>query len=275
MIREAFRIHKKPLGELVHETMSHLGKYYSRMELAVEKLKKRNDELFNICKFYLKKGYSKRATIYANEIAETRKILSSLEHTMLALERAILRVETIKEVSPTFEELKGVFGDVKNALGILTNVMPSITPEMDKLSNAVNEILETTTLDITPPEPLIFEEPQTEEILKEVAGIVEKEVEKRIPEPPVETEPLIPKPVKQMVALSTSGSEVYTSGEDSPILTESVTTSLPEELFVDYLERNNGEVNVTRCAKELNMPPAKVFEILDALSRKGKIKIEQ
>ncbi|MEM2914478.1 MAG: hypothetical protein QXH91_03630, partial [Candidatus Bathyarchaeia archaeon] len=117
MIREVFGKMRKPLGEVILQAMSELGKHHARLEMTYLKLDKRNKELFDACSSCLSKGLKAKATIYANEISEIRKIMSTLGNVQLAVERAILRLETLKTVSPTLEELKGVFSDVKNALG--------------------------------------------------------------------------------------------------------------------------------------------------------------
>jgi division protein CdvB (Snf7/Vps24/ESCRT-III family) len=283
MIKDFFRKARKPLSEMILQATRELGKCYSRLELASSKLGKRDKELFDACSFYLKKGSKARATVYANEIAEIRKVLSILQHTQLSVERAILRLDTLKVASPTFESLKAVFGDVRNALGLVANVMPSITPEIDNLNSAIGEILQDTQFNLSVPAPLVVNDPTTEAILKEAANFVEQELESRIPEPPPEAK--IPEPVKPrrpLIALAADGSEVLLSKDGSTIANngssdafDACSNPVLEELVIDYIERNNGEMNVTRCAEELNVPPAKVFEALESLSRKGKIRIEQ
>ncbi len=283
MIKDLLSRSGKKLGELVLKSTGELAKSYSRLELASSKLEKRNRELFDACTFHLKKGSKARAAIYANEIVEIRKLLAMLEHTQLSVERAILRLETLKVMSPTLESLKGVFGDVKNALGLVSNIMPSVTPEISNLSTTINEILVDTQFDMTMPAPVAVNEPNTEAILQEAADFVEQDLRTRIPAPPVETEiPRPVRPVRPLIALAADGSDTYVSEDGSPIgenrpprIPRGPSILLAEELVMDYVERHNGQMNVTKCARELNLPRGKVYEALEALSRKGKIKIEQ
>jgi len=283
LIKDLFQKGRRSISEVVLEATTELGKYYSRLEFAASKLGRRDQELFNACSYHLKKGSKARATIYANEIVEIRKILTVVRQTQLAVERAILRLETLKTAVTTFESLKGVFVDVKKALGLVANIMPAITPEMDKLNRAISDVLDETQVSLTAPEPLILNDATTEAILKEAADFAEQELQSRIPEPPVDLE--IPRPVKStqpLVALTADGSEVY-FGEDSsnigsdgsPNAFDGPQNLLSEELVMDYIERHNGEMNVKKCAQELNLPPVKVLEALEALNRKGKIKIEK
>jgi division protein CdvB (Snf7/Vps24/ESCRT-III family) len=262
------------------ETTMELGKCYSRLELASSKLSKRDEDLFEACSFYMGKGNKTRATVYANEIAEIRKVLTFTQHTQLTVERAILRLDTLKVVSPTLESLEGAFSDVKNALGLVANVMPSITPEMSRLTSVVDEILTGTQFTLDEYTPAVVLDESAETILHEAADIAEQDLKTRIPEPPIEA-PKAAIPVKPLVALAADGTEFVVNqngaavnGDISPNAFD-VSSFLLEELVMDYVERNNGDLNVARCSQELNLPSGKVLEVLDALNGKGKITIQR
>lgn len=278
MIKDIFGKNRKPLNEILLEAISELGKYYSRLELAYLKLAKRDRELFEECTSYLSKGMKNRAIIYANEIAEVRKIMSFVQGVQISIEKAILRLETLKAVTPTLEDIKGVFSEVKSALGDIAKVMPSLTPELNNLMNSINDLIITTEMNLKVSEPIVVKDEATEAILKEASDFLRQEVEKKIPEPPREIS--IPEPpdevaIKPRIALTVDGSEFYVDVDGSIIgERESSSNVLAEEIILDYIERNNGEMNISKCAKELNMSPAKIMAVLESLSKKGKIKIE-
>jgi division protein CdvB (Snf7/Vps24/ESCRT-III family) len=280
MIKDFFHKTKKSVSELIMETTRELGKCYSRLELASSKLSKRDEDLFEACSFYMGKGNKTRATVYANEIAEIRKVLTFTQHTQLAVERAILRLDTLKVVSPTLESLEGAFSDVKNALGLVANVMPSITPEMSRLTSVVDEILTGTQFTLDEYTPAVVLDESAETILHEAADIAEQELKTRIPEPPVEA-PKAAIPVKPLVAIAADGTEVVVNHNGAAINGDGlsnafdVSSFLFEELVMDYVERNNGDLNIARCSQELNLPSGKVLEVLDALNGKGKITIQR
>jgi division protein CdvB (Snf7/Vps24/ESCRT-III family) len=280
MIKDFFHRTKKPVSELIMETTMELGKCYSRLELASSKLSKRDEDLFEACSFYMGKGNKTRATVYANEIAEIRKVLTFTQHTQLSVERAILRLDTLKVVSPTLESLEGAFSDVKNALGLVANVMPSITPEMSRLTSVVDEILTGTQFTLDEYTPAVVLDESAETILHEAADIAEQELKTRIPEPPVEA-PKAAIPVKPLVAIAADGTEVVVNHNGAAINGDGlsnafdVSSFLLEELVMDYVERNNGDLNIARCSQELNLPSGKVLEVLDALNGKGKITIQR
>ena len=280
MIKDFFHRTKKPVSELIMETTRELGKCYSRLELASAKLSARDEDLFEACGYYMGKGNKARATLYANEIAEIRKVLTFTQHTQLAVERAILRLDTLKVVSPTLETLEGAFSDVKNALGLVANVMPSITPEMSRLTDVVDEILVGTQFTLDEYTPAVVLDESAETILHEAADIAVQDLKTRIPEPPVEA-PKAAISVKPLVAVAADGTEVVVNHEDAAASGDSspnafdVSSFLLEELVMDYVERNKGNLNVARCSQELNLPSDKVIEVLDALNGKGKIAIQR
>ncbi len=259
-----------------------LGKCYSRLELVSSKLSKRDKDLFEACSFYMGKGNKIRATVYANEIAEIRRVLSFVQHTQLAVERALLRLETLKVVSPTLESLEGAFGDVKNALGLVANVLPSITPEIGRLTSVVDEILAGTQFTLDSYGPAVVVNENAEAIIKEAAEVAEHELKSKIPEPPLDVKvPDVAIQLRPLVALSSGGTEVVIDRNrlvhQEPDSTSNLDISsfLLEELIWDYIERNNGNVNVSRCSQELNLPTEKVLEVLEVLNKKGKILIQR
>ncbi|MCD6088427.1 hypothetical protein J7K07_01735 [Candidatus Bathyarchaeota archaeon] len=274
MIDKILRRRRKSLNEAVLDATRELGKCYSRIELAVSKLEKRSRDLFNTCTACVKKGSRARATIYANELAEIRRVLSILKYVQLAVERAIIRLDTIRIVSSNLEALRETFGEVRNALNLVADVIPSMIPEISRLNAVVNEILEETEFNLSMPMLTQPAGPSAEAILREAASTVEKELEAKIPEPPIE-KPTLRRVDKPAIALSVTNYGVHSTEESSSKKTFDVSSFLAEELVLDYIERNNGNMNVTRCARELNMPYDKVLQILESLKKKGKIEIQQ
>jgi len=274
-----------PASQLILQALTELSRQYSKLESIVINLQKRDKYLFDICKLSIEKGLKERATIYANEVAEIRKTLAVISNTKLIMEKAIVRLETIKEICPTVTELEGLFGDVKNVLKLLTDAMPSIGPELEALNNLVAEILNTTHVgSISPVEPIVIKNEATEAILQEAAGTIEEELMRKIPEPPTTT--MVPGPAKiskPMISLTTNGAEVYRASAGEPSLTSDQNpslpakdpSSLPEELILDYVYRHKGEMDIAHCSEELGMSQNEVMNILELLMTKGKIKIEQ
>ena len=284
----SLKLHEsKSFNETLTKTITQLNKECSTLELITRALKRRDQELFEICKASLERGEEERARIYANEVGEIRKTLSLVTTTKLTLEKTSLRLGTIKEVCPTLQELSGIFGNVKDTLRILADIMPSMSPGMVALNETVTEMLSVTQSESLPSiEPIAIRDETTEAIIQEAEGVVEEELKRKIPVPPTLTPISSEKATKPMVALTTGGVEVYenATGNFSPVddrhfqpspLSSESSNSLFEELVLDYVYRTNGEIELTRCAEELGIAQNELLNVLDVLRAKGKIKIEQ
>jgi len=288
--------HRNPplRDDLLFFTTRRLEIQNEKLKLATAKLHERENLLLDECRAAILQGRKESATIYANEIAEIRKLFRVISHIQLAMEQVILRLQTIKELSPILSDLKSVLNMTQKTSKQLMKIMPEISSEMKELSNVVNAMLSTTELSSAPPvQPSMVKDVATKEILQESSEVAEEILKEGLPEPPLgltaeRTENV--EPVKQMVALTAASSEVHeqienpTEGYITYKGTESREISLTirqppsssiEEWVLDYIQKNKGEVNVMKCAEELNILSKDVLKALEILNAQGKIKIEQ
>jgi hypothetical protein len=246
----------------------------------------------------LKKNNKERAAVCANEIAEVRKLLKFLYNVQLAIERVVLRLETIKELSEIVVDLKPALKLLQNVSQELFQVLPDVSAELNTVQTTISETLYATKVssDADSVIPVGHKTEGGEEILKEVSSFLEQKIADTLPEPP-QTEPkatVKPKaaPVRELVALSASTSQVVgrRSGDDSgrvapqttfsyrkqEIKEFSLTVDKPsiEDLLLEYVRKSNGEIDLTRCSSELNTSNKEIERALESLGNKGRIKIE-
>ena len=217
----------------------------------------------------------------------------------IALERIILRLETIKEVSEIFAELKPTLKNLRGLTQNLVNVLPDVAMELEKVNESIMETLVVTRIspEMSLPMPVATE--AGEDILKEASILLEEKLIEQLPEPPVPAQPSHvilkeepikqPQKVKQMVALSVSCSEIvernekgepqkYVSIKDVELRGVAMTTqtnpSLEDTIF-EYAKKCNGEIDIKQCAHQLNVPHDEVLKTLEKLGTKGKIQIKR
>ncbi|MFP3985209.1 MAG: hypothetical protein ACLFU9_04495 [Candidatus Bathyarchaeia archaeon] len=227
----------------------------------------------------------------ANELAEVRKLIHLLSQTQIAIERIILRLETIKELSTIMIDLKPALNGLKDVTANLANIMPDVASELDKVNNSIHDTLTVTKFSSEPPIVQPVKTPAGQEIMKEVNAILEQKMSEQLPEPPTsETLPEAeqPKPVKEMVALAAgcpeSGgeeqretSEAFFSIKDLKMQSISFRiehSEVLEDKLMDYIRQCNGQLDVTECALKLKIPPKEVQKTLENLGAKGKIIME-
>lgn len=228
----------------------------------------------------------------ANELAEVRKLTKLLSQTQIAIERIILRLETVKELSTIMIGLKPALNSLKGVTTSLVNVMPDIA---SVLENVNDSIVETLTVTKVTSDPSIIrtdlKTPGGQEILQEVHAVLEERLTESLPQPPI-SEPLptleADQPVRKMVALPVgcpesprkdsaeraANPEAFFSVEDIELQSMSVTfpeSVSMEDRILEYIKERKGQINITDCALKLKIPPNEVEKTLENLGAKGKI----
>ena len=243
----------------------------------------------------LKKNNKERAAMCANEIAEIRKLIKFLYSVQLAIERVVLRLETIKELSDIVVDLKPALKLLQNVSSDLFQVLPDVSSELNNVNDTIRETLYATKMSAD--ESLIPVGKKTaggEEILNEVSSFLEQKLSKTLPEPPAAFLLSEEKtaPIKEMVALSASSSQMIGrkttdeigmdssqtlfSYKKSEIKEISLTVEKPslEDVLLEYVRKSNGEIDLTRCSSDLKTSNEEIEKALENLGTKGKIKIE-
>jgi division protein CdvB (Snf7/Vps24/ESCRT-III family) len=262
--------------------------------MASFRLKERDKILFQTCINALNNKNKARAAICANEMAEVRKLIQFLYHTELAIERVILRLETIKEFADIVTDLKPALKLLQSVSQQLFEVLPDVSSELSKVNDAITETLHTTK--ITADESIIpvnRKTPEGEEIIKEVSGFLERKLAEELPEPPatLETSETEKTSLKEMVALTANcsqaignetvaeperNSQTLFSFKKAEIQEFSLTVEKPslEDVLLEYVKKSNGEIDLKRCSVDLKASCEEIKKTLQSLGEKGKIKIE-
>ena len=296
-----FKIFKPPpqIGVVILQTIRKLRIQKAKLEQVSFRLQRRDRILFEACTVYVRKNQHERAAICANELSQVRKLRNMVVHCQIALERIILRLETIKEVSEIFAELKPTLRTLKGLTQNLVKVLPDVAVELEKVNESITETLAMTRINPELPLPMPVKTEAGEEILKEATAVLEEKLSEQLPEPPapVQTSQVIlkeepkkqPEKLKQMVALSVSCSEIverdekgepqrYVSYKDMELRGVSMTTqsnSTLEDTILEYAKKSNGEIDIKQCALQLNVPHEEVLKALENLGAKGKIQIQR
>ena len=266
-----------------------------KLGLASHRLRERDKVLFQTCVNAIKNKNRDRASICANEIAEVRKLLQFLYNVELAIERVVLRLETIRELSDVVVDLKPALRLLQGVSQELLSVLPDVSSELCKVNDTISETLYSTK--ITADEstiPVNFKTTGGQEILTEVSQYLEQKVAENLPEPPAASKVTEPEhtTIKEMIAISsemtqTTGQKSFeeSQGDSSQTLFSykkseikeislTVENSKLEDTLLDYVKKSNGQIDLTRCSVDLETSNEEIEKALHSLGSKGKIKIE-
>ncbi len=292
-----FQPPQQPIGQVILQTVRKLKMQQKRLEQATVRLHERDRVLFNACVTQVKMKRPERATICATELSEVRKILNLVTQCHLALERIVLRLETIKEVSEIMADLKPALRSLHTLTRNLVNVMPDVAQELQRVNESISDTLAVTKLSSTDSiEPLTVKTQAGEEILSEASAVLEKQLSEQLPAPPVsaateKTETGVENVKKHMIALSATCSEVtrptdeselgepqsYVTYKDLELHGVSFTIERQASLEDTVLKyaREKGEIDLDQCANELSVPHEEIKKALESLGKKQKIMIQR
>lgn len=178
----------KPLAVLMNNRLMDI---LTQLKVQSEKLKKtyqrllaRDRTLFEACIRAEQELDRDRAVIYANEIAQLRKISRTVLRSQISLEKVILRLETVQE-----------FGDVMKALAPATKIIKQVqselsglVPEVSSALRTVDEILETVMIEagnVTGAQvSVMISDSEAQKILEEAAEIAAQRMNSQFPQLP-------------------------------------------------------------------------------------------
>ncbi len=285
-----------PLREIAAKSILTLRVQQNKLEQAGFRLKERDKVLFETCMSALKRNNKEKAAICANEISEIRKLIKFLYSVQLAIERVVLRLETIRELSEIVVDLKPALKLLQDVSHDLFQVLPDVSSELSDVNSAISETLCATKITTDPSViPVERKTEAGEEILKEVSSFIEQKLTEDLPEPPtsIVADKTKTRPVKELVALSATSSQMIgrkavtnDESEDSSqtlfsykkseIKEFSLMVEKPsiEDMLLEYVRKCNGEIDLSRCSNDLNASNADIEKALETLGTKGKIKIE-
>ncbi len=155
-----------------------------RLDNAAERFTERDKTIF----IRIVEAYSKhdmpRANVFANELAEVRKMEKMIMHARLALEQIVLRLKTVSELGDVVSTLAPAVGVLRTVRTGMSSIFPEAERELGQIGNLLNGIIidagQSTGLTIN------FENANedAQKILNEAATVAEQKIKEKFPDLP-------------------------------------------------------------------------------------------
>ena len=175
-----------PLKNRIDTAQKKLQLQISRLGEIDTKLKNKHDAIFEKIVNAKKSNNETYAKVYANELAELRKMKNMVGSAKLSMEQVQLRLNTVSELGDVVVRLSPCMSLIKGLSTSLGDMMPSAAASMQDLSNMLGDIV--TGSSITHDDSIGITETQNSDalsILEEAQSIVEGNIRNNMPEPPV------------------------------------------------------------------------------------------
>jgi division protein CdvB (Snf7/Vps24/ESCRT-III family) len=248
------RIHTVPMRERIDQAKFRLQAQYDKLEQTYARIQQRDKDLFQRCIGAQLSNDSAHARIYANECAEIRKIAKVVLGSELALERVILRLETVREFGAIWADISPVLDIVKDTKSKIAGIVPQVASELDEVNNLLEEMtMEEGVDEITSTSPAEATDAEAKKILEETGVIAEEKLKEHFPElPPISEH--IPQPSLEPATGSSNNGDIQ------------------DEVF--RYARGHPTFNISSCASELGRSPDEIRSAIDKLRDNGKLMIE-
>ncbi len=274
MERMFSRIQKKPVREKIRYALYRLRVQNDKLEDTMLRLQQKDKDMFQRCVAAQLSRDNPRAEIYAGECAEIRKMARIVLGSKIALERAVLRLETVEQFGDVLMQISPVIGVVKETSGKIEGVIPEIANELhlvnevlDEVVMASGEIEETNTV-ISPPND------EARKVLEESSACAEEQIRRQFPEIPIFEKP------SELLEMEGIGNTIPKDYATEIVLQQEPLTDSPLDpsLLLSYIERqvtDNGVLNLTNCAQHFGVKREEVLRAVETLAADGRIVARQ
>jgi division protein CdvB (Snf7/Vps24/ESCRT-III family) len=172
-----------PLKRKIDLARMRLKMQVDKLDQVSARMMERDKGLFNKVVDAFAKHDMDRATLYANELAELRKMSKIILFSKLSLEKVLLRLETIRDVGDLVVAMAPVIGVVRAVKSSLAGILPDAERELGELADVLSGLVSDMG-ELTGYLPTMEASEEAQKILEEAMTIAEQRMREKLPEIP-------------------------------------------------------------------------------------------
>jgi len=171
----------EPLRERISYTIYKLKVQEGRLDQSYQRMQNHYNEVFRKCTNAVLSKDSARASIYANECAEIRKMCQTMLRSQFALEQVILRLETVGEFGDIVVEMSPVAGVINSIRGHLSGVVPEVSFKLEEIGDSLNDLVMDSGEATSNSWNVMSSSDEAEKILSDANTIAEQKMKEKFP----------------------------------------------------------------------------------------------
>ncbi len=173
-----------PLKQQIINAVYKINSQIQKLDFSLGKLQVYDKQLFEKVVNALVEGDKNRATMYANEVAEIRKMAKIILTVKYALERVKIKLETALVVGDTHASLAPAIVALKQVAHYMKGMMPDVYTELLE----IDEALQASMTQITANVPVSFDTTivteEAQKILRDASIVAEQRLRQQFPDLP-------------------------------------------------------------------------------------------
>ncbi len=239
------------------------------------RLENRRQSLFEQVVQAIEERDDSRASVFAVELSEIKKVLRVVKVSELALTQIIVRIQSIRDVGDVFVNVNESFKIIKSISKSVSGVVPALENATDEVNKSLSETL--AGLGNLSPSISLDIKNESERDIFEKAKLFSDEKTMELNDD-----------IPQSIA-SASGDSMFEKVERIALLATDDDSSEPgfkpvllgklkgnaaaEDKIFNYIDRRSGHLNILDAAATLNLPADEVEKTVIKLVSEGKVKL--
>lgn len=227
-----------------------------------------------------------RAQLYASECAEIRKMAKIVLESEIALERAVIRLQTVEQLGEILVQMLPVVSVVNETRGKIEGIIPEVASELDAVHSLLDDTVKETGMIQQTDSEIILRDEEAKRIFEESGVYAEEQIRKQFPELPSaegkqertqEFESVDLAETMLLPSVTSMTKEVALESEGAMESPDSEAQELPSRVY-EYIKdhvRYGGKLNVTECAKTLGVQRDDIVKAVQSLCKEGRIVLQQ
>jgi len=178
----------------------------------------------------------------------------------IALERAIIRLQTVEQLGEILVQMLPVVSVVKETRGKIEGVIPEVASELGAVHSLLDDTVKETGVIQLENNDVVLQDAEATKIFEESSALAEEQIREQFPELPLVEQ-------KQEMALEAEG---VTETLDPQV------QELPSRVY-EYIRnhvRQGGKLNLTECARMLGARRDDVVKAVETLRKEGRIVLQ-
>ena len=260
----------------IASTIKEIELHRRELENLRGKLEQRRKSLFDTTVRAMMAKDKSKASVYANEWSELRKVGKVVYASELALTQVILRLESIVDVGDVMSHMSMAFKVLRKVNKTVQGLVPSLDQASDEINNALTETMAEMG-HVSPSISLNIQTESGEELVEQARRLAEERAEEM-----KRTLAVSPRQIQQnaeelerRVPLLATDEEDDEESELLGTLYRSQPEQDVEEQVLQYAAIHNGNVDISDASTVLKMPSDDVEQAMLKLMSEGRVKFNE
>jgi len=227
-----------------------------------------------------------RAQLYAAQCADIRKMAKIVFGSEIALERAVIRLETVEQLGQILVLMLPVVDVVRETKGKIEGVIPDVASELRMVDSLLSDTVKDTGTMQARDADVFLRDEEARRIFEESSAYAEQTIREQFPELPSVKE-------RERTSLEAEGIGLMLGQRTSEMIFSTEETMSEPHAMVqaacnpiqglahrvyDYITshvRQGGKLNLSECARELMVERNDVVKAVETLREEGRIVLQK